>query len=145
MPHSGAPQTASPCEPFLIRTCLFQRSRGRVAPLWRAAQARRYRLLLSPAVVREVARVLREDFLWEESRITRQLKRLSKKGEIVVPRMMIEVIHDDPADNRILECAVAGHADVIVSGDRHLLKLKSYDGIPIVRPIDFRRTLGLKG
>jgi putative PIN family toxin of toxin-antitoxin system len=124
---------------------LFQRSRGRVAPLWRAAQARRYRLLLSPAVVREVARVLREDFLWEESRITRQLKRLSKKGEIVVPRMMIEVIHDDPADNRILECAVAGHADVIVSGDRHLLKLKSYDGIPIVRPIDFRRTLGLKG
>ena len=94
----------------------FTRPRGRVAPLWRAAQARRYRLLLSPAIVGEFARVLREDFLWEESRIIRQLKRLSKKGEIVVPRMTIEVIHDDPPDNRILECAVAGHADLIVSG-----------------------------
>ena len=50
----------------------------------------------------------------------------------------------NPPDNRILECAIAGHADVIVSGDRHLRKLKSYKGIPIVRPVDFRRTLGLK-
>jgi putative PIN family toxin of toxin-antitoxin system len=122
----------------------FARPRGRVALLWRAAQARRYRLLLSPAIVREVARVLREDFFWEESRIIRRLKQLSKKGEIVIPRMTIEVIHDDPADNHILECAVASHADVIVSGDHHLLRLKSYEGIPIVRPIDFRRTLGLK-
>ena len=122
----------------------FARPRGRVALLWRAAQARRYRLLLSPVIVREVARVLREDFFWEESRIIRRLKQLSKKGEIVIPRMTIEVIHDDPADNHILECAVASHADVIVSGDRHLLRLKSYEGIPIVRPIDFRRTLGLK-
>lgn len=122
----------------------FARPRGRVAPLWRVAQARRYRLLLSPAIVREIARVLREDFLWEESRIIRRLKRLSKKGEIVVPHMTVDVIHDDPDDNRILECAVAGHADVIVSGDRHLLKLKSYQGIPIVRPVDFLRTLGIR-
>lgn len=121
----------------------FARPRGRVAPLWRAAQARRYRLLLSPAIVREVARVLREDFLWEESRIIRRLKQLSKKGEIVVPRMTVDILHDDPDDNRILECAVAGHADVIVSGDRHLVKLKSYQGIPIVRPVDFLRTLGI--
>ncbi len=121
----------------------FVRPRGRVAPLWRAAQARRYQLLLSPAIVREVARVLREDFLWEESRIIRQLKPLSKRGEIIIPRVTVDVIHDDPPDNRILECAIAGHADLIVSGDRHLLKLKSYEGVLIVRPIDFRRSLGL--
>jgi len=121
----------------------FTRPRGRVAPLWRAAEARRYRLLLSPAIVREVARVLREDFLWEESRIIRQLKRLGKKGEIIIPNVTVDVIHDDPADNRILECAITGNADLIVSGDRHLLKLKSYQSIPVVRPVDFRRTLGL--
>ncbi len=123
----------------------FARPHGRVAPLWRAAQAGRYRLLLSPAIVREVARVLRKDFLWEESRTIHQLKRLGKKGEIIVPNVTVDIIHDDPADNRILECAVAGHADVIVSGDRHLRKLKSYQGMPIVRPVDFRRTLGLTG
>jgi len=48
-------------------------------------------------------------------------------------------------DNRILECAVAGHASLIVSGDRHLRKLKSYKGIGIVTPTDFRRILGGQG
>jgi predicted nucleic acid-binding protein len=43
-----------------------------------------------------------------------------------------------------LECAVEGKADVIVSGDHHLRDLKSYQGIPIVRPIDFLRTLGVE-
>jgi predicted nucleic acid-binding protein len=57
--------------------------------------------------------------------------------------MVIDVIADDPDDNRILECAVEGNADVIVSGDRALLRLNSYQGIPIVRPVDFLRTLGL--
>ena len=38
----------------------------------------------------------------------------------------------DPDDDRVLECAVAGRADYIVSGDRHLLKLGSYDDIPIL-------------
>jgi predicted nucleic acid-binding protein len=73
------------------------------------------------------------------------LKAIAKVGEIVTPRFTLDVIREDPADNRILECAVAGKADLIVSGDRHLLKLKSYEGISIVRPIDFLRTLGLAG
>ncbi len=82
---------------------------------------------------------------WEESRIIRRFKRLSRVAELVQPDITVSVITDDPPDNRILECAIAGHADVIVSGDRHLRKLKSYKGVPIVRPVDFRRTLGLKG
>jgi len=38
----------------------------------------------------------------------------------------------DPDDNRVLECAVAGHADLIVSGDKDLLVLGRYDSIPII-------------
>jgi predicted nucleic acid-binding protein len=41
------------------------------------------------------------------------------------------------------QCASTAKSDLIVSGDRHLLSLKAYEGAPIVRPIDFRRTLGL--
>jgi hypothetical protein len=55
----------------------------------------------------------------------------------------LDVIREDPPDNRILECAVEGRANLIVSGDRHLRRLKIYQGIPIVRPIDFLRTLGV--
>lgn len=72
-----------------------------------------------------------------------RLKPLVKSAEIVRPRITLYVIREDPDDNRVLECAITGKADVIVSGDRHLLDLKSYRNIPVVRPIDFLRTLGL--
>ena len=48
--------------------------------IWQAAIRRRYWLLVSPALVREVASVLREDFAWEETRILRQLKLIVKTG-----------------------------------------------------------------
>ena len=54
----------------------------------------------------------------------------------------LHVILHDPDDNRILECAVEGQAHLIVSGDRDLRRLKIYQGIPIVTPTDFLRTLG---
>jgi putative PIN family toxin of toxin-antitoxin system len=120
----------------------FTHPRGRVAPLWKAAQARRYRLLVSPAIIHETARILRRDFQWEERRIIRRAKRVVRVGKLIIPHIALDVIRNDPDDNRILECAVEGKADVIVSGDRHLRALKSYQGIPIVRPIDFLRTLG---
>jgi predicted nucleic acid-binding protein len=52
-------------------------------------------------------------------------------GEVILPREKIAVLADEP-DNRILECAVAGHADVIVTGDRAMLNLKKYTGIRIL-------------
>lgn len=69
-------------------------------------------------------------------------RRVLRKAEIVQPKTVPEVIATDPADNHILACALEGNADLLVSGDRHLLSLKEYAGIPIVRPMDFLRTLG---
>ena len=53
-------------------------------------------------------------------------------AEIVKPDISLHVITEDPDDNRVLECAAKGNADYIVTGDRHLLKLGSYEAIPIV-------------
>jgi hypothetical protein len=53
----------------------------------------------------------------------------------------LRVIAEDPTDDRILECALAGGAELIVSGDRHLRKLKSFRNIGIVQPSDLLRTL----
>jgi predicted nucleic acid-binding protein len=55
--------------------------------------------------------------------------------------LTVEAIPDDPADDLVLACALEGHADVIVSGDHHLLDLKSYQGIDIVSPAEFLKML----
>jgi predicted nucleic acid-binding protein len=93
--------------------------------------------------MREIAEVLRLDLGWRESEIVAQLKLISKVAEIVIPKIGLQVIKADPDDDKFLECAVEGSADLIVSGDRHLTRLKSFRGIGIVRPIDFQRSLGL--
>jgi uncharacterized protein len=121
----------------------YTHPKGHVAPVWDAALERRYQLLTSPPIVNEVGGVLREKFAWEEKRIIRQLKILVRVGQIIVPTITLAVIPEDPPDDRILECAVEGRADLIVSGDGHLQDLEKYEGIPIVRPVDFLRTLGV--
>jgi putative PIN family toxin of toxin-antitoxin system len=57
-------------------------------------------------------------------------------SKVVLPKVRLAVIADDP-DNRILECSLEGQADYIISGDKHLLNLKNYQGITIVTPGDF--------
>ncbi len=59
----------------------------------------------------------------------------------VSPTVKLDVIKADPKDNIILECAVAGNADYIVSGDKHLLDLKEFSGIKILKPAEFLRKI----
>jgi putative PIN family toxin of toxin-antitoxin system len=56
---------------------------------------------------------------------------------VVTPTVILEVIKEDPDDDRVLECSVAGKADYVVGGDRHLLKLGSYQGTPIMTVREF--------
>jgi uncharacterized protein len=53
-------------------------------------------------------------------------------SELVRPAMKVKVIKTDPSDNRILECALESRAACIVTGDRHLLELGGFEGIPIL-------------
>jgi len=59
--------------------------------------------------------------------------------EWVSPTEHLNVIAQDPPDNRFLECALSGRADAIVSGDRHLLRLAHFQEIPIMPPQVFLR------
>jgi len=59
-------------------------------------------------------------------------ERLISVSDVIHPMTMLHVIKEDRDDNRVLECAVEGHADFIVSGDRHLLKLIRYEGIEVL-------------
>ena len=110
--------------------------------IWQKAVKGGFVLLVSPAILREVAHVLRDVLKWAEVEIVAHLKLVAKVAAILSPTISLRVIAEDAADDRILECAVAGRADLIVSGDRHLRELKSFQGIGIVQPRDFLRILG---
>jgi len=98
------------------------------------------RLFTSPAILTELAKKLREKFLWDDGRIVAALKHISRVAEVVKPQIRITLLKDKP-DNRILECARAASADIIVTGDKHLLGLKEYEGMGIAKVADFLRVL----
>lgn len=102
------------------------------------AQRRTVNLYGSVPILTEVARVLRTKFHQPEKDITAALKMISRAGTIVRPVRTITVLDDQP-DNRILECAVTGQSDVIITGDQHLLTLRTYEGVAIMRVADFLR------
>jgi hypothetical protein len=56
---------------------------------------------------------------------------------LVSPDFQLNVIENDPDDNRVLECALEGGVQYIVSGDEHLLALKEFQGIIIASPAEF--------
>ena len=56
---------------------------------------------------------------------------------MVAPTQTLNVIAEDPDDDRVLECAVASGSDVIVTGDRDLLRRGSYEGIRIMTVAQF--------
>jgi len=58
-------------------------------------------------------------------------------SKIVEPLEKLDVVKEDPDDNKILECAKEGKVDYIVTQDKHLLKLKSFEGIEILNPCEF--------
>lgn len=95
-----------------------------------AARQKKIVLVSSDEIINETARKLKEKFLWPEFRVEQFVDQISKVAEISSTKEKIKVIADD-ADNRILECAIAGSANIIISGDNHLLKLKVYKNIPI--------------
>lgn len=111
---------------------------------WRAGQ---YLLITSPPIVAEIKRVLETTRMKEKYLINRrdieQLIILLEKDAVIVPgRTDVEnAIPDDPSDEMFLACAMDAAADCIVSGDRHLLDISEYKGIPIITVNEFKEIL----
>ncbi len=93
---------------------------------------------LSPFIIEEVTRILREKFLWEEAKIEKILELIRSKTKEVYPQVKVSIIKSKDEDNRILECALESKVDYLISGDkRHILPLKEFKGIRIVSVSEF--------
>jgi putative PIN family toxin of toxin-antitoxin system len=88
-------------------------------------------LMISKEIISEVLRVLAGKFKREKEALSRTAVYLSDVANIVKSNRKIKALKDEP-DNRILECAVAGRADLIVTDDKEMLRLKEFEGIRII-------------
>jgi putative PIN family toxin of toxin-antitoxin system len=81
--------------------------------------------------------VLGDKFEADSRAVEQVVAQLALISTTVKPQERVSVISDDPSDNRVLEAALAGNATIVVSGDRHLLKLREWRGIRILDPAAF--------
>jgi uncharacterized protein len=95
-------------------------------------------LMLSDTMLDELHGVLRrERFGLSARRVGAIVNEVAEIAEIVTTTSKVSAITDDLADNAVLECALDGRADHVVSGDRHLLELRDLGGIRMLNPRDY--------
>ena len=94
-------------------------------------------LTISDDILAEVTRVLRDKFGWSKEALSMAQARIADFTIKVAPAQKLDAVREDPADNRILECAVEGKSEYLVTRDHHLLKLKSFRGTQMIKVADF--------
>lgn len=114
-----------------ISAALFGR---RAETVMRLASAGQVQLITSEVILAELRGKLLGKLAWSDSQTQLFLDMIRKMAEVVAPDMTLDVVPDDEDDNRIVECAVAGQADLIVTFDKDLLRLKAYETTGIITP-----------
>jgi len=97
-------------------------------------------IFTSDDIITELKRILKRDFNISAQEIDDIVNSYMLFLHITETTEKINAVVDDPKDNIILECAVSCNADIIISGDKHLLNLKEYAGIKILSPSEFLDT-----
>ena len=96
-----------------------------------------FRIDVCDAILDEVVTVLRDDFRWAGYRLHFARGKPACMANLVVPAQTLDVVKEDPDDNRIIECAVAAGSDCIVTYDKDLLRLGEYGEINVMRATHF--------
>ena len=115
--------------------------RGAPYKVMKKALQRDFILVISPDILEEVSERLKHKFNLPREEIETLMNILLSYSDIVEPTTKVNVVKADENDNKIIECAIDGEADFIVTGDHHLLELKSYKSIKIITPAEFLKLL----
>lgn len=96
-----------------------------------------YAHVTSLEILFEITRVLRDYFGFSDEDAYAWYREIGGLSEVVRPIKRLDVVKNDPTDNKFIECAVAGRCDFVVSGDRHLLDLERHADILIIPVAEF--------
>ena len=90
-------------------------------------------------ILDETAEVLERDFEYNKNEVKNIIEKILFFAKLIETKQKINVIKDDPDDNKIIECAIESSSDYIITYDKHLLKLKEYKGIKIITTEKFNK------
>ncbi len=95
----------------------------------------------SREIIEEYQEILKRDFDYNDKEIEDITEKVLQFVTLVIPGKKIEIVKEDSDDNKIIECAIESKADYILSYDKHLLKLKEYQGVRVIKPEETFRLL----
>ena len=120
---------------------------GNEAELLRKIEQRKALLFISPKIIKEIKDVISRP-KFKQAILNAKLmpdqiiqKIISISHLIIAPELNINIIKQDPSDNKFIECVMQSNADYIISGDKHLLKLKQYKNIKIIKTSEILKLL----
>jgi hypothetical protein len=124
----------------IVSAILFGGIPGKLISLWKSGH---FKPLSSRDIVDEYIKVLAyPKFRLAEKEINYILyNEILPYFEVVTLKPGLRIIQKDPSDVKFIHCAKAGNASVIISGDRHLLNLKTYGKLKILTPSQFLKKL----
>ena len=118
---------------------LFSATGWRGSPYQCVALARQSKitLVLCREILTEYHEKLQAKLGMTHEQATRAVAEILACATLIEIKNELHIVIDDPDDDKIIECAVTGEATYVVSGDRHLLNMKEYQGIAIIRANEF--------
>jgi uncharacterized protein len=94
-----------------------------------------FELVSSLEIIDELVETLKDFKIQMPEEMIKEWRDLIIENSIIVePTIKLDVVKEDPDDDKFLEAGVTGKVNLIISQDKHLLKLKEYEGIRIVNP-----------
>ena len=92
-------------------------------------------------ILSEYQEILKRDFDFSGAEVSEILEKVLAFVTLVNPQIKIKVVKNAPDDDKIIECALESESKYIITYDKHLLNLKEYRGIRIIRPEEARAIL----
>ncbi|RKY29748.1 MAG: putative toxin-antitoxin system toxin component, PIN family, partial [Candidatus Omnitrophota bacterium] len=120
--------------------------KGPPAQIIQAWRKHAYILITSKEIIREIKQVLQYPHITKKYHLQKEdiksLIHLIEHEAVILPiSPRLDVVKEDPEDNKILACALEAEADYIVSGNNHLLSMRQYKDIAIVTAREFLRAI----
>ena len=108
---------------------------SQVIDLWRDGKIE---LICSLPIIEELVRNLKGFKIEMDEKSVKKWEKIILENAILVePSEKLDIVKEDPEDNKFLEAAILGNAAYIITQDKHLLKLKEFQGVKIVKPEEF--------